>query len=43
MTKEQNKDQNRNFSSGYNIAWHIKIISCPENFIDPFSENELKT
>jgi len=28
MTKEQNQNQNRNFSSGGNIAQHIKIISC---------------
>ena len=37
MTKEQNQnqDQNRNFSSGDNIAWHIKIISCPNIFPIP--------
>jgi len=29
MTKEQNQNQFRNFSSSGIIAQHIKIISCP--------------
>ena len=31
MTKEQNQNQYRNFSSIGNIAQHIKIMSCQEN------------
>jgi hypothetical protein len=37
MTKEQNQNQYKNFTSGGNMFPHIKIICCLDNLFEMFS------